>query len=144
MRFAALACLALWRALAARQVAIVVDGPLDPPARYGIGRLEDALRAKGLTAVESRSAQSTPADFYVIAGIGKGAPQSLSIRRSQRAGKPAVTLSGGDARGLMYAALDTADHVRWNTNVADPFARVREVSEEAYLVERGVSIYTMQ
>jgi hypothetical protein len=54
-----------------------------------------------------------------------------------------VTLSGGDARGLMYAALDTADHVSWSAAGEDPFGKVREVSEEPYLVERGVSMYTM-
>ena len=144
MRSALLALLTVLPAWAARPVAIVVDGQLDPPARYGIGKIEQALTAKGLTVVQPPAAESAQADFYILAGIGKGLPQSLSILRSRHAGKPSVTVSGGDARGLMYAALDIADRVRWNTKVEDPFARVREVSEEPYLVQRGVSIYTMQ
>ncbi len=125
---------------AALQVGIVTDGELDPPARYGIAKLEQALAAKGLSVAHSPAR----ADLYVIAGVRPGMPQSLSITRSQYKGKPAVTLSGGDARGLMYAALDTADRVRWSTAVANPFNRVREVTEEPYLAERGVSIFTMQ
>ena len=47
MRFAALALLAVMHASAARQVANVLDGQLDPPARHGIGKLEETLAAKG-------------------------------------------------------------------------------------------------
>ncbi|SPE43320.1 conserved exported hypothetical protein [Candidatus Sulfopaludibacter sp. SbA3] len=144
MRFALLALLTVVPAWAVRQVAIVYDSQLDPPARYGIGKLAQALSAKGLTVIQPRAGEPAQADFFILAGVGKGARQSVSIRRSRYQGKPSVMLSGGDARGLMYAALDTADHVRWNTKVEDPFARVREVSEEPYLVDRGVSIYTMQ
>ena len=44
----------------------------------------------------------------------------------------------------MYAALDTADRTGWSGTETNPFARVRDVSEEPYLVERGVSMFTMQ
>ena len=128
----------------ARQVAIVLDGPMEPPARYGIGKLEQTLAAKGFGIVHVSAGDPARADFYVLASVGKGAAQSLSIRRSLYKGKPAVILSGGDGRGVMYAALDTADRVRWSPNAADPFAGVREISEEPYLWERGVSIFTMQ
>jgi hypothetical protein len=141
MRFAVLGLLlSVLTAPAARQVGIVIDRQLEPPARYGIARLEKALAAKGLRVVHPPA----HADFYVVAGLGKGAPQSLSIRRSEYKGKPAVILEGGDARGLMYAALDTADRAGWNGTEADPFARVRDVSEAPYLTERGVSMFTMQ
>ncbi len=146
MRFlvpALLLCCALF-ASAARRVAIVVDVPLEPPARYGIAKLEQALGAKGLSVAHPRAGEPVRADLYVLAGMGKGAPQSLSIRRSTYRGKPALLLSGADARGLMYAALETADRVRWSRADADPFARVRDISEEPYLAERGVSMFTMQ
>jgi hypothetical protein len=125
---------------AARQVAIVIEGQLEPPALHGIAKLEQALTARGLTVVHSEG----QADYYVLANIGKGASQSVSIRRSRYKGKPALNLSGGDARGLMYAALDTADRTGWSGTATDPFARVREISEEPYLAERGVSMFTMQ
>src|SRR5579883_946432 len=114
MKLAALALLAILPAGAARQVAIVVEGQLDSPARYGIGKLEQALAAKGLTVIRPGAGERTQADFYVVAGIAEGPPQSAAIHRSRRAGKPAVILSGGDTRGLMYAALDTADRVQWS------------------------------
>lgn len=129
---------------AARQVAIVVEGQPGPPAQYGVARLEQALTAKGFSVVRAQPGQPAKADFVVVAGLGSGAPQSLAIRRSSYRGKPAVLLSGGDSRGLMYAALDTAERAGWSTAGGDPFARVRAVSEQPYLVERGVSMYTMQ
>jgi hypothetical protein len=145
MKFAVLSVLlSVLPASAALQVAIVAEGRLAPPARYGIGKLEQALTAKGLTVLHAHPGEAVRADIYVVAGLGKGAPQSLTIRRSTYQGKPSVMLSGGDARGLMYAALDTADRTGWSGTDKDPFARVRDVSEEPYLVERGVSMYTMQ
>jgi len=142
------ALLALWLstlpASAARQVAIVINGQVEAPARYGISRLEQTLAGTGFVVVHPRGGEPAHADFYVFAGLGTGGPQSLSIHRSRHNGKPAVTLSGGDARGLMYAALDMADRVRWSGSGGDPFARVGDVTEQPYLAERGVSIFTMQ
>ncbi len=140
MRLAVLGLLlAVLPVSAARQVAIVIDGPLEPPAHYGMAKLEQALTAKGLTVSHSKA----HADYYVFAGVRKSVPQSFSIRHSIYKGKPALDLSGGDARGLMYAALDTADRAGWSGTGKDPFARVRDVSEEPYLVQRGVSMFTM-
>jgi hypothetical protein len=129
---------------AARQVAIVAEGQMGPPASYGLARLEQALTAKGLSVVRIKPGEPSKADFVVLASLSNGGPQSLAIHRSTYQGKPAVMLSGGDARGLMYAALDTAERAGWSATDGDPFARVREVSEQPYLVERGVSMYTMQ
>ncbi|MFN7922190.1 MAG: hypothetical protein U0Q16_18955 [Bryobacteraceae bacterium] len=143
MRHAAFIWLSILPAFAGRQVAIVAEGELAPPARHGLAKLEQALAAKGLTVAHGAPSDRAPADFYVLASVGKGAPQSVSIHRSRHRGKPAIALSGGDARGLMYAALDVADHVRWS-QPNDPFAKVRDAAQEPYLVERGVSIYTMQ
>lgn len=123
---------------------MVVEGQLGPPAQYGVAKLEQALAAKGLKVVHTQVTEPARTDFYVLAAIGKGAPQSLSIRHSNYKGKPAVFLSGGDARGLMYAALDTAERIDWSGTAADPFARVRDISEQPFLSERGVSMFTMQ
>ena len=66
------------------------------------------------------------------------------VRRTRVQGKPAVILCGSDARGLMYAALDAADRVSWNDRAGDPLAQIRDASEKPYVLERAVSIYTMQ
>jgi hypothetical protein len=42
-----------------------------------------------------------------------------------------LILCGADDRGLMYAALDTADRVGWSTNSSDLFREVRDVQEQA-------------
>jgi len=101
------------------------------------------------------------ADFLILAGLAcqqavaactlkvLDAPlpegsEALVVRRTEIEGKPAVVLCAADARGLMYAALDTADRVSWSENPRDPFAHVQDTDEKPYLLERAVSIYTMQ
>src|ERR1039457_2075276 len=146
---AALFLLAL-PAMAARRVALVTDGELAPPARHGLAKLQEALRAKGFDVIAS----ATQADYVILAGAGPSptlpgwnvpAPagrESLTIWRGRYRNKPALALRGGDARGLMYAALDTAERIAWSSN--DPFQYVRDTPEKPYLAERGISMYTMQ
>jgi hypothetical protein len=71
-------------------------------------------------------------------------PQALVIRRATHQGKPALILCGSDAPGLMYAALDAADRISWAADSRNPFSEVRDTSESPYILERGVSMYTMQ
>ena len=137
-------------AIAARQVALLTEGELAPPALYGLAKLKDALRAKGFDV----SGSAAQADCVIFAGIGPSAAtqewkapvpagrEALTIWRGRHQNKPAISLRGGDARGLMYAALDTADRVAWSSS--DPFQYVRDTAEKPYLAERGISMYTMQ
>src|SRR5664279_1916717 len=146
---AALFLLAL-PAMAARQIALVTEGELEPPATHGLAKLREALRAKGFDV----TASAAQADYVILAGTGVSdtlqqwkAPvpagrESLTIWRGRYRNTPAIALAGGDARGLMYAALDTADRIAWST--ADPFQFVRNTTEKPYLAERGISMYTMQ
>lgn len=139
-------------------VAIVAPPTLDAPARYGMAKLRDALAARGFRLATLPS--PTPPDFLIIAGTtadceaGRlvhernapvpAGPEALVIRRLQYHGRPALVLYGSDARGLMYAALDAAEHVASASRASDPFERVREIDEKPFLAERGVSMYTMQ
>jgi hypothetical protein len=122
-------------AMAAQNVAVVVDNNLAFPARHGVTKLEEALRSKGLTVTN----KADGADYVISASIVKGAAESLLIRHQ---GKK-IVLTGGDGRGLMYAALDTAEKISASP-ATDPFQQVRDASETPYLVERGISTYTMQ
>src|SRR5215471_19933308 len=120
--FATFSLLAL-HAANARQVALITDGELASPARHGIDKLRDALRAKGFDV----TANEAQVDYVILAGIGPSvalrtfqAPtpagrETFTIAKGTWQNKPAVILRGGDARGLMYAALDTADRVSWST-----------------------------
>src|SRR5450756_2075460 len=141
-------------AMAARQVALVIEGEPGPPARHGLAKLQEALRAKGFDVTAAAQA-----DYVILAGVtlaGTGASatlrefrapvpagrEALTIWRGRYRNKPAIALSGGDARGLMYAALDTAERIAWSST--DPFQYVRNTTEKPYLAERGISMYTMQ
>lgn len=124
-------------------VAIVTTGPMAAPAAHGIEGLRSALVARGFRVVEDQP--QARADAYVLLSVdaAAGGAQSLSIARRTFHGRPAIELRGGDATGLMYAALETADRIGWSRG-SDPFASVRTVSEQPFLHERGVSMYTMQ
>jgi hypothetical protein len=153
--FAVTACLIVASASSAQNVAVIVDANLVPPVRHGVAAVDAALRSKRLNVVASASG----ADYLIFIGgdsaanaarAMKGASvalpsaaESLMVLRGQITNKPAVILDGGDARGLMYAALDTAESITASP-AADPFQQVREKTETPYLAVRGVSTYTMQ
>jgi hypothetical protein len=124
-------------------VVLVTSAAMPAPAAHGLDRLRGALAARGFRVVDGRS--EPRADMYVRVTIdpAMGCAESLSIARTTIEGRPAIDLRGADATGVMYAALDTADRVAWS-RVEDPFADVRQVSEQPFLHERGVSMYTMQ
>ena len=151
----------LWTASAAAQtVAILTDATPDGPVRYGLTKIEEALRAKGFSVQQGRDAVKASA-FVVLAGIrsangaataaltAANAPlpqgaEALTIRRNgQYEGKRAVVLVGSDSVGLMYAALDVAERIGWSQNRTDPFDRVRDATEKPTTGTRGVSIFTM-
>ncbi len=153
----AFACMA---APAAPRVALLVEGKLDASAEHGLGTLIESLRAKGVSVERGAGIPASGADVVVLAGRGSAprvagvlkaakaplpdGPQALAIRRTTFQSKPAIVLCGSDGRGLMYAALDTAERVSWSSGLDDPFRYVRDASEKPYLLERGISMYTMQ
>ena len=80
------------------------------------------------------------------------AAESLAIGRivttggatnSPAGGTTSLSITGADDRGLMYALLDTAERVSWAKDAADPFSEVRDVTEQPYIRERSLSVYTM-
>ena len=143
-----------------RRVAMISDSALDAPARYGIGKLVDALRAKGILVNDNRE-QLSGSDLVILAGLGAGPGAAASALAESKTppptglealtihvgaryqGKPAVVLAGSDGRGLMYAALDLADRVGWSKNAGNPFQFAGNVAEKPFLKERGVTIFTM-
>ncbi|MBN2130160.1 MAG: hypothetical protein JW741_11720 [Sedimentisphaerales bacterium] len=148
-------------ARAANRVGMIVDTTLSPPAVYGLETLEEALLQKGLTVQRLSRVAAAEADFLILAQVassdGAGPrtlrtlnvplpeePEGLVIQRAELEGKAALILCGSDARGLMYAALDTADRISWNEKTGNPFSHVRDTCEKPYVRERAVSMYTMQ
>jgi len=142
-------------ASAKEKVAIIADAAPNSPAGHGIEVLRAAIRAKNLEAVTSPEG----ADYFVFAGdsramsrapVSKGravtvpqVPESFSVFRGRTSGKPAVVIAGSDTRGVMYAALDTAERIA-RSKGTDLFEHIQQRSETPYLQVRGVSTYTMQ
>src|SRR5271165_3495058 len=58
-------------AVTIKKVAVIADGGLGDPVRYGIEKLKAALRAKGITVSEGQD-HSSQADFILLAGLGSG------------------------------------------------------------------------
>ncbi len=141
---------------AAPQVAVIAQGPLAAPAQHGLEKLKEALHAKGFGIVDAPA----QAGYVLLLGLSPNsaaanvlrewkAPlpdgaEALTVWRGNYQGKPAAALCGADARGLMYAALDTADRISWSPGGGDPLQELRNTTEKRYLAERGISIYTMQ
>src|ERR1035441_10752882 len=82
-RFAPVAALFLLAlpAMAARQVALVIDGELAQPARHGLAKLQEALRAKGFDV----TASAAQADYVILAGHRRiGHPATVEGSRARR------------------------------------------------------------
>ena len=113
-------------------VSIVTD-PSDPalsqpPVRRALEQLQQALKAKGASSQIHQAIDNTSAEDEVIlvarrgsalsrpllddAGMSvSGAPESVGLVRGQAGNRPALLVSGSDARGLVYGLLEVADSV---------------------------------
>lgn len=143
-----------------KKVVVIADAAMGEPARYGLGKLEDALRAKDIAIAEGEG-QLSGSDLVLLAGSrdGGGAAAvalmamkvpvpsgagSLTVRIGARYHeKPAIVVAGAEATGLMYALLDLADRVRWTASGGNPFEFAQDVDETPFLKERGVVMFTM-
>lgn len=148
------------KAAGVRVVSVITDSALDSPARYGITKLEEALRAKGVKVTESSGALAG-SDIAIVAGLGTGSGAAAQVLQEINAkapagaealvirtgatydGKPALVLAGADASGLMYAALDLAERVDWAKTASNPFEFARDANETPVMKERGVAMFAM-
>lgn len=144
-------------AAAGEQVALVVDGPLGPPAAHALERLQRALQARGFSV--ARRAQlhgdGSPAAVVGLAGQSSGVDrlleahridlpreaESLCLRKlPQEGGQPVLLVAGRDPRGLAYALADAARAVELGRG-ADPWAPVRDAVEAPFLRTRGLTVH---
>lgn len=140
------------------RVVVIADLSGSAPARHGVAKMEQALRAHGVEVSESAE-DFAHADAAVLAGIYGGSgpalsalgnvpppsgPETLVVHTGATyRGKPAIILCGGDGVGLMYAALDLAQRVSWTRPGADPFAFAHNANEKPQLRDRSVVMFTM-
>ena len=156
-----LICIVSFSFTAPGQVALVLDKELEGPALHGLMKLEQALRSKGHIVEQTDEVVSVKADYLIMAGVsvndGPAAktlkvgnvpmpdgPEALVVQKMEIHGFPTLVLCGSDGVGLMYAALDAADRISWSDLEGDPFEYIRDTRESPYLLDRAVSIYTMQ
>ena len=144
-----------------QRVALLTDPGLAGPALHGLQKLQEAVKASGLSLVSPEPTDAGTADYFILAGLrGTGGlaelhlsvlneptpevPEALVIQGSEYLGKPALVLCGADEVGLMYALLDVADRIRWAGPDEDPFSHVKNTREQPCILDRAVSKYTMQ
>ena len=139
-------------------VSIVVDQPLGPGARHGLGKLRGALQAKGITFRECDTLADGRAGIEIVVGHGDSravahlldtgqmraptAPESLLIKRLIH-GPDVVLVIGGDDRGLMYGLLEVAERIGWASDGEHFMTHLRDAREAPAVRERSLSIYTM-
>jgi hypothetical protein len=141
-------------------VSIVTDAAPGRAAAHGIDALRNALGAQGQAVQVTTSLAAATGDRIVLAGLstsggdavralraaGRRPPskaEALVIARTTAGGKPALLLAGADDRGLMYAALDTANRIGWIAAGGDPLASIPDAEEQPVVLDRSLSVYTM-
>ena len=145
--------------MARERVQIVSPQTSDGPAAYGIAKLVKAISDRGVAVTTVKTIAQADGSHVIVAGLASQRrvaeliaagglalpkqPESLAVCRIQDAGRSTVVLCGGDAVGLMYAALDMAERLGWAAAGEDLFTHVRDTSESPRLTDRSVSTYTM-
>jgi hypothetical protein len=110
---------------ATTSVTLLIDPVADsPPLRQAIGKLRDALAAKGSVLNVVDDAKAATGTIIVVgmpespwlAGFpgpkaGWASPECLRLVSGHLKGKPALLVSATDTRGFVYALLDLAERV---------------------------------
>ncbi len=147
-------------AKAQERVQILSPQTTDGPTAYGIAKLINAISDRGFVVTPAKAIEKADSSRVIVTGFASNRritdliaagglalpkePQSLSIRHIKETDRSTIVLCGGDAVGLMYAALDTARRIGWAAAGEDLFAYVRDTSESPCLTDRSISTYTMQ
>ena len=151
--------LSLSAVMAQERIQIVSPTAPDGPIAYGISKLVEAISERDIAVAPLKAIEQADCSHVIVAGLASERPvveltmasglalpkrpEALTIGRVQNGDRCTIVLCGGDAVGLMYAALDTAERIGWATGDEDLFAHVRSTSELPCLTDRSVSTYTM-
>ncbi|MDP6637332.1 MAG: hypothetical protein QGG42_20735 [Phycisphaerae bacterium] len=136
-------------------VSVLTDAKIAPAVRHGLSKLTEALQTKGI-----KPEQTGMGDIVIAATVAgrtgpaakvhktlgaktPGGAETLRIKKTVWKGREALLVSGGDARGLMYALLDVADRIAWAKDANKPLSEVRDADEAPFVPERSLSKYTM-
>jgi len=142
------------------QISIVTDEAPAAPVQHGLDKIIAALQAKDISFEKIKNARDAKASQVIVAGLSEGAgaaaqllkagkhivpraAEALSVWKTKSKGKQLWVISGYDDRGLMYALLDVSNRISWTKDSKLPMAEVKEITEKPAVVERAISIYTM-
>ncbi len=140
-------------------ITLLVDTPLGPGARHGLGKVARALQKRGVYFSEVANLSGADGDALLVLGLPNSpaaralaaaadislpeTPESILIHETAHRGTPTWLIGGGDDRGLMYALLDVADRIGWAPDPHHPLSELRETQESPEVRVRSLSIYTM-
>jgi hypothetical protein len=144
----------------AHTVSLILDADPGRATLHGVTVLNRALIGAGWSVEVAPTVAAAHGAQIVIAGLSTAdrpvtavlrdakaepptGPESLIIKNVTLRGHPALALAGADDRGLMYALLDAADRVGWARDGAKPFSEVRDIAEHPHVLDRSLSVYTM-
>lgn len=142
------------------QVSIVAESSLGAAAQHGLDRVTKALsvlgteieragtpetaRGRTMLIVGLRSSQTVPKELLPAGDRAlPDGPEALVVSLTTLKDKPVLLVVGSDDRGLMYGLLDVAQRIGWAADARNPFSEVQDTAEKPDVVERAVSIYTM-
>lgn len=138
---------------------IVVDPSLDKKVEYGLGKLELALKEKGINFVRVTSLEKAKGKQIIVVGLSSGqgslaqiahndnrsipaTAEALAIWKGSYNGKPLLALGGHDEQGVMYALQEAAMRINWASK-NNSFKYIQEIIEKPELANRAISMYTM-
>jgi hypothetical protein len=142
------------------EISIITDTIPGNPVNYGLNKLTEALNKKNITYEKVGTETEAQGKRLIVSGlcsgeglaarmmkegnrIVPGAPEALTIWKTETLGKPAWVISGFDDRGVLYGLLDVADRIGWSTDRNAPMSEVKETTGHPAVTERAISIYTM-
>ena len=137
-------------------VALVLDGRLGAPAQYGLARLEQALRARGVTPRTSKSLATVGDTRVLVIGTREnsalvreldaelGLPdvrEALAVKRVRRGKQDLLVVAGRDERGVMYALLELAQQLTVLDRGDNWWTSLKETVERPAVPVRGMVVF---
>jgi len=130
-----LGAVALTKPVAPDRVSLVV---CDATPAWAAGRLERALRDRGMNVGRYPHIHQAPRDVFAVAAelLPDGIAESLTLEALDR---PGLRAAGSDARGLSYALLDLAARVRHAERPLEAFQLAQPVAGKPANAIRAIS-----
>ncbi len=144
--------------MGASPIDIVADGTLGDPSLFGIGRVEEVLKTKGVSFERRTALAEASSSRVVLVGTLAGSPEiqklrkdgtlnladqkeALAVKRVKLGDKDVLVVAGADDRGLMYALLDLARRAETLKKGEDWPASVRDSSESPFVPVRAMAVF---